>query len=395
MTPKRSRWSILAALLAVLALVAGACGDDDDDDAAQGDRTTTSAAAGGDGGEGVEGCEDAVTDPSDVSADREVARCEPGAPAPQPLPERARVRMSSAFRAEFVAPILLADHFGEFDKENLDFEFVELGFSDAITQLASGDIDVAVGGTEAAFFNAANAGIGLKWGMGNFFPPDAGDASVPQTGLWARRDAFSDPQDPDVADLAGKKMASAVGLGSSIAYPIAVAFEDAGVSLLDMQVEQIPSPDMVTALQNNAVQAAWLLDPYWLQAQQDPNLVLVAVQPPGEPIGGLYFGEHMFGEDRAKALAFTRAVIRTINTYLDGDYQQDDEVMQALAEATGTTAESLAQTPALVFDWEIRESTAERMQEFFIEFETVEYDEPIPDDEVVDRSLYLEAVGHA
>lgn len=381
----------LLAVLFAVALVGAACGDDDDEDGGDAAATsTTSAPGGGD----VEGCgEGASTDPADEAADREVARCEKGAPEPRPLEERATVRMSSAFKAEFVAPILLADHFGEFEKENIDFEFVELGFSDAISQIASKQIDVAVGGTEAALFNAVNGGVGIKWGMGNFFPPDAGDESVPQTGLWVRTDAFEDPDDPDLAELKGTKIASAVGKGSSIAYPIAQAFEDAGLSLNDLEFVQVPSPEMVTALQNDAVQSAWLLDPYWIQASQNPDLRLVATQPPGEPIGGLYFGEHMFGEDREKALAFVRAVIRTINTYLDGDYQADDEVMQALAEETGTTVEALSSTPSLVFDWEIREQTADRAQGYFIEFDVVEYDEPLPEDDVVDRSLYLEAVG--
>lgn len=382
----------LLAVLLGLALVGAACGSDDDEgDGAS--ATSTSVAA--DGGR-VEGCGDgASTDPEDTSPGRQVARCDAGAPAPRPLPERQTVRMSSAFKAEFVAPILLADHFGEFDKENLDFEFVELGFSDAISQIASKQIDVAVGGTEAALFNAVHNGVGIKWGMGNFFPPDAGDEAVPQTGLWVRNDAFENPDDPDLAELKGTKIASAVGKGSSIAYPIAVAFEDAGLSLNDLEFVQVPSPEMVTALRNDAVQSAWLLDPYWIQASESPDLRLVATQPPGEPIGGLYFGEHMFGEDREKALAFVRAVIRTINTYLDGDYQADDEVMQALAEETGTTVEALASTPALVFDWEIRAETASRAQGYFIEFDVVEYDEPMPEDDVVDRSLYLEAVGAA
>ena len=90
---------------------------------------------------------------------------------------------------------------------------------------------------------------------------------------------------------------------------------------------------------------------------------------------------------------FVRAYIRTVNTYLDGDYQQDDEVMAALAEVTGTPVESLANTPPLIFDWEIRERTAGLIQDLFIELGTVDYDEPIPSDQLVDRSLYLEAVG--
>ena len=36
--------------------------------------------------------------------------------------------------------------------------------------------------------------------MGNYFPPDAGDYSVPQTGLWCRKDSFTDPSNPDPAE---------------------------------------------------------------------------------------------------------------------------------------------------------------------------------------------------
>lgn len=380
--------------MVVLGLVAVACGGGGGGGAespAPSPTATGTAAAGG-----VEGCgRGAVTDPADLSADRQVARCEPGAPAPQPLAERQTIRLSSAFRAEFVAPILLAEAFGEFEKENLDFEFVELGFSDALPQIATGALDMAVGGTEAAFFNAVASGIDVRWALGNFFPPDAGDTSVPQTGLWVRRDVFSDPDNPDLSELKGRKVASAVGLGSVIAYPIALAFEPYGVSLLDLQIERIPSSEMVLALKNGAVDAAWLLDPYWIEAAEDPDLMLVATQPPGEPLGGIYFGGHLFGEKREAALAFVRAYIRTVNTYLAGDYQQDEEVMQALAEATGTSVEALAQTPSLVFDWEIRSGTTDRIQRFFLEFDVLDYDEALPEDRVVDRSLYLEAVGAA
>ncbi|HTF07511.1 MAG TPA: hypothetical protein VK659_04980 [Asanoa sp.] len=47
----------------------------------------------------------------------------------------------------------------------------------------------------------------------------------------------------------------------------------------------------------------------------------------------------------------------------------------------------------LEFDWEIRAGTTDREQAVFIELGTVDYDEPIAEDGVVDRSLYLEAVG--
>ena len=341
-----------------------------------------------------EGCgPESVSDPADLSPDRAPARCAPGFPEAQPLAERQTVTLSTAFRAEFVAPILLADALGEFDAENIDVEIQELGFADALPLMASGDVDIAVGGTEAAFFNAVSGGIEARWALSNFSPPDAGDTSIPQTGLWVRRDAFSDPENPDLAELADMTMASAVGNGSTIAYPIQAALEEAGLSLADVTVQQIPSDEMVTALENGAVQAAWLLDPYWIGISDSPDYALVATQPPGEPIGGLYFAPGFLADDHDTAVAFARAYIRTINTYLSGDYQTDADVMAALSEATGTEVDALAMTPSLEFDWEIRSGTTDREQAVFIELDTVEYDEPIAEDGVVDRSIYLEAVG--
>src|SRR5690606_19215799 len=129
------------------------CGDDGDDDQTSGTSAPSTTAGGGGGGGEVEGCgPDAYTDPTDMSVGRKVARCEPGYPAPQPLPEMTTINVSSAFRLEFNSPLLLADTLGELEKENLKMNFVNLKFSDAVPQMARGDIDVAVGGIEIALF---------------------------------------------------------------------------------------------------------------------------------------------------------------------------------------------------------------------------------------------------
>jgi NitT/TauT family transport system substrate-binding protein len=384
-------------MAAALSLLAVACGDDDEtgtsDTAVTSSSTATTGGVTGPAGE-VPGCgPEAVTDAADLAPGRPVARCEPGAPAPQPLAERTTVTLSSSSRAEFLAPVLLAEAYGEFDKENIDFEFVNLTFADAMPQLQSGDIDIGVGGAEAGFFNAASAGLDIKWALGNFFAVNGSNEDIPQSGLWGRRDVFSDPQAPDLAELEGTRLASAVGLSSATAFAIDVVLQEAGLSVLDVEVVQMPPADMVQALENGAVESAWLLDPYWSGPSQDPDFVLLAAQPPSEPFGGLFFGRRLLEEERDVGVAFVRAVIRTINTHLDGDYQQDAEVMADMAEVTGAPVESLLGTPALAFDWELREGTTTRLQQFFIDAGIIDRDEPLPEADVVDRSFYLEAVG--
>ena len=415
----------LLATLAVVAFAAAACGGDDDDGTATtaaasaetttaaevtttvADAATTTAAAtatsaapattagGGTATSapsgGAAGCENGTTDPTDLSVGRQPARCDPGYPEPQPLAERAKIVFANAFISEYVAPFILADSLGEFDKENLDVEIVNLSFEDALPQLATGTVDAINGAPSLAFYNAHASGVDVDWVLGNFFPPNAGDTSVPQTGLWARASVFSDPSNPDPKELEGHKVASAVGLASVISYPLSQAFSSAGADPTKMEYVQIPSADMATALENGAVDAAWMLDPFWTQFADNDDYVLVATQTPGEPIGGIFFGDRLLNQEREVGEAFARALIRTINTYLDGNYHDDPVVMAQIADITGITVEQMTRTPSLLFDWEIRDGTTTRAQEAFIGYALLT--SVIPEEELVDRDFYLTAVG--
>lgn len=396
---QRRQRTVLVALVAVLALVGAACGDDSDDDSeAAGDTTTTTEAA-SDGGE-VEGCgEGASTDPSDMSVGREVARCEPGAPAPQPLPEMTTIRVASAFRLEFNSPSLLADTLGELEKENLKMEFINLKFSDAVPQLANGQIDVAVGGIEVALFNAAKAGLPVKATLANYFPPHAGDYDEPQTGLWCRRDSFSTPDDPDLKEIEDMTLASSVGAGSVSFYYTTQEIIRQGVedfSLEGADIQAIPSVDTVPAMKNGAIDCGIILDPLWTELAGDEDYVLAATQTPGEPLGIYAFGKRLLEDSPEIGDAFTRAYIRTVNTYFDGDYHEDAEVMAEIAEVTGQSVEALTRVDSLVMDWEFREGTTTRIQEYLIGVGVITgYDTPVPEEDVVDRSFYERAVGAA
>lgn len=386
-----SRCGVAVAIVCLLVGATAACGDDSSP--ADG-STSDGGGAAQPSGEPVEGCSaEAATDPQASGADRPVARCEPGAPAAQPLAERASVVINMPAYVETSAFLLLADALGEFESENLDVEFTSLSFADALPQMATGDIDASLAGADAAWFNAVAGDIDVRWVTGNFTPPFAGDVETAQTGLWARRDAFSDPDDPDFSELAGSTLGSVVGPGGVIMYPITRALDEADLEVDSVEIQQLPPADVLQALQQGAVEAAWLLDPLWMELPDD-EFVLMATQPAGEPLGGLFFGSSLLGgDDRTVGDAVVRAVVRTVNTYLAGDYQTDDVVVDALAETTDLTAESITTTPSLTWDWEIRSGTTDRMQEIFMDLDSLAFDEQIPEDELVDRSFYLAAVG--
>jgi len=400
---------LLALTTAAAFVVMAACGGDDGGSSEPAETTaaeTTAAPEGTDApaateapaeGGFVEGCgPQSVTDPSIIDPARQVARCEPGFPAPQPLAERQKITISSSFRLEFNSPLLLAISQGEFEKENIEVEFINLSYSDSVPQLASGDIDMAVGGIELALFNAGNLDLPVRVTLGNYYPPFAGNYDEPQTGLWCRRDAFSNPDDPDLLETANVKWSSSVGKGSvSVYYSIAEIERRTGqdLDISNTVIEAIPNADALTALQNNAVQCAVLLDPFWLDIADDPAYFQAASQTPGEPLGQYSFGKRLL-ENRELGVAVARAFIRSVNTYFQGDYHSDDAVMDLISTEIERPVDALRLVPSLVMDWEVREGTTERVQQLFIDSGTItDFTTPVPEEKLVDRSFYLEAVG--
>ena len=304
--------------------------------------------------------------------------------------------MASAFKLEFNSPVLLADSLGEFAKENIKLELVNLSFADAVPQLASGQLDAAIGGIEIALFNAGNNNLPVKAVMGNYYPPDAGDTSIPQTGLWCRRDAFSTPAKPKLKE-AREPEVGVVGRQGSVAVYYSVEELRKKVpnfSVKNTEIAQIPSADIVTAMKNKAVDCGVLLDPIWLQVANDPAFFLAATQTPGEPLGIVAFGKTLLQDHPEVGVAFTRAVIRTINTYFNGDYHQNPAVLAEIAKVTNQPTANLTRTPSLVMDWELRKDTTTRIQELFIDLGVItEFKKPVPESKLVDRSFYLKAVG--
>jgi NitT/TauT family transport system substrate-binding protein len=384
------------ALLAIV-LMAGACGSSSKKSASSNGATTTSAAS--TNAKGVTGCESGYTDPSDTSPTRKVARCSAGNPAPKPLAQMTTINLSSSFRLEFMSPILVSDLLGELQKENLKLNFVTLSFADAVPQLAQGRLDAAVGGIEGALFNAGNQGLPVKMTLGNYFPKDAGNYDVPQTGLWCRRDAFKDQKSPDWTQVAHVRIASAVGKATTSAYYVGEMLKRRSGKDIDLSTaswQQIPSADQVLALKNKAVDCAILLDPLWASIKDDPNYVMAATQTPGEPLGGIFYGKSLLVDHPEVGVAFARAYIRTVNTYFNGDYHQNQQTVDALAKALNQPAANITKNPPLLFDWEIRKGTTDKIQTMFIHFGGIlQFSTPVAEDKIIDRSFYAKATGFA
>ncbi|WP_327152112.1 ABC transporter substrate-binding protein [Nocardia sp. NBC_01329] len=379
---RRTRTSLGLIFAAVLTLAVSACGSGDSGASRSAGPVTPRAAA----GLPVAGCVGGWTDPADRTPDREPARCEANSPQPQPLPGKTKLLVtSSTLQSEFMANVRLAIANGEFEKENLEVELKQVPAADSINLLASGKSDISVGAPDSAFFNGLTAGIDLRWVLGNYFSADDSKA-----GLWIRD---VDGRPGKISDLKGKNIGAIVGSGSVAMYPLTHGFADAGVDIDDVKFQSLPAADLVTSLENGAIPAAWLSDPYWTRISGQNGYTFAIGQPPAEPFGGIIFGPNMLKEKGDAGVAFVRALVRTVNTYLTGDYKADPAMAARVAEAVELPLEIIRQTPSMIFDWEIREGTSDRLQQSFQKTGVFKGSQILPESEVVDRSYYAEAVG--
>src|SRR5687768_10157308 len=120
----RKKWRALLVPLLGFALIASACGDDETDTTdtpnttLANTATTTPVTTGPANVATVAGCEKrGYSDPSNLSDNRQVARCDPGTPAPKPLAKKAdgtneKVVLASNFKLEFNSPIGLGMSLG-------------------------------------------------------------------------------------------------------------------------------------------------------------------------------------------------------------------------------------------------------------------------------------------
>lgn len=387
--PRPFRRTAVAALV-VLGLAAAACGGDDDDatpdpPAAEATTTTDAARAATTAPAGAPdpttpADEPATTEP--VSETTAPTETDGGKYAPQPLPERATVRIGLSAPLEYAAPLTFAEHFGEFEKENLDVEIVIT--QDSLTAMTAGDIDGTYGAPSAGFINAIAAGLDQRWVAGNYTSP-----ADSLSGLWMRKEVVGDP--PDLSKLAGTTTSNSQ-TGGVVTYFIDELLTGTGVTIDQLNFEKLAPADTLAALVNGALDGAWLIDPLYKEIENDPSLVFVGGQPLGEVGGGMIYGPPLLDPaNEAVGTAVLRAMRRAMDTYLQPGYKSDPEIVALLAELGGMPEESVLASDELQFDMTIADGLATRMQESWIRLGLIESGEAIPEDQVVDRR-FVEAV---
>lgn len=311
----------------------------------------------------------------------------PNTPVPQPLAEKEKVTVAVAIKgAEAYAQVLLADHFGEFAKENLDADIQVVPHPETVGLLQSGRADVTPAGGNIAFLNgiASGADIAIVGAM-----PTFPSAPASKAGFWVQPSMLDEAGEVDPCSFEGKKIAfgGPVGFGSAATLPFANYIGECDLGLSDINLAVVGGPDSLLALENGSIDAAYLPDPLW--ADPDAEGYAEFAIPFGEDTVGGYMMGPLRHENPDVADAILRALVRTTRTYLQGDYRSDPTVRSALEEVLGIPSSVLDVGSSLIFDPDMRFDPVllEPIQEMWLSAgDLLSYDEPLPAAEVVDQA---------
>jgi NitT/TauT family transport system substrate-binding protein len=237
--------------------------------------------------------------------------CAAGAAMGEPL--RVTVGITNALAD---VGFFIADKRGYFAEQNIKVSFVSFdAAARMIAPFASGDLDVGGGGVAAGLFNAVNRGVGMRI---------VADKSTSAPGLSTaalevRKDLATAGLYRGPSDLKGRKIAvPAPGTGTSTS--LNQFFTRHGFGLRDVDLAYMSFPQMVQALQNKAVDGAFLTEPGLTKALTDGAAELVAADDqmfPNHQIAVTLFSERFIKTDRKVAVGFMKAMLKGARDYND------------------------------------------------------------------------------
>jgi NitT/TauT family transport system substrate-binding protein len=358
----RSLYRSLSALLvlAVIASFVAACGDDDDDStptAASSAATATTAASPAAAGSPTEAAE--LTD------------------------------VTVGFIPVLIyGPLMMAKDKGYFEEHGLDVQFENLpGGSDMVILTANGDFDIGVGGAGPAYFNAVARGIDLK-----IIGPLHFEREPQATPLMVSKERFDSGELTTVADLEGLKVS--VNARGATEYWLDTALRTGGLTIEDIDLQQLPFPDVPAALESGALDAAMLGEPLATMAEQQGIAVRLDADFPAEFQPTFVWVNPEFAADQPELVTgFMAGMIQGCRDLWGDDWDSDENLaiinsytnvdVTLIREASRTWCEP---------NGEIKADDLATLQTFFMERGLLEYDEPLDVESLIDRTYVNEAL---
>ncbi|MDR7563132.1 MAG: ABC transporter substrate-binding protein [Armatimonadota bacterium] len=178
-----------------------------------------------------------------------------------------------------------------------------------IPLLATGQLHVGGGALDPAFINAIHQGIQLRVVAGKGIIRRGNGFNV----LLVRRELYERGV-RSIAGLRGRKLA-VTNLEGAVTFEVQEMLRTAGLTLRDVELVVLPNPDMPVALQNAAVDAAFVIEPVATYRLRSAVILMTADRVVNDfPIGVIFYGPAMLANPDL-AVRWMAAYIRGLRYY--------------------------------------------------------------------------------
>ncbi|HEV3087098.1 MAG TPA: ABC transporter substrate-binding protein [Candidatus Elarobacter sp.] len=278
------------------------------------------------------------------------------------------------------APVFVAVERGYLRDAGFDANLTPIvAGADSMSLVAQGQIDIAAAALSAAFYNAVNRGLEVKFVASTGYQPRKGQPSA----LLIRQDLYEGGL--RIPGLRGKKIGWIGNSGAASAYYVARILRKDGLRLTDIESLNIPNPEQQTALERKAIDALFTSAPFTEEFQQRHLATIVASPPPGIAAAGVFFGPALLRNHDAASAVMT--ALRKAAAEIGGNGFYAPANIDAYVKYTKQPAEIIKASPRYDFkpDLRIDQGTLEDMQREFVADNILTYKTPLNEVRLVAR----------
>ena len=289
------------------------------------------------------------------------------------------------------AAMYVAQERGLFEKYGLDVEINSVSSgTEAIAFLSEGQIDVGGIAIVTSLWNGWNQGLDIRIIAPGALEPFENSP----TKFIVSKELFDSGEVTSVADLEGLVVALAGGPGSGGEYLLSKALERGGLTIRDVEVQQIGNPDMPAAFENGSIAAGLLGSPFADQVIQGGfGVELEGDLSPGQMTVAFVGSGNFVNERPEVAQKFVLALTEAARL-MQGETYLDDENVAAYLGYVKSTEEAIRTGRAVIYDpnMAIPVDGLSDVEATHRSNGRTEYDDPINLSNVVDTSFAETAV---
>ncbi|WP_396655842.1 ABC transporter substrate-binding protein [Microbacterium sp.] len=271
------------------------------------------------------------------------------------------------------------------DEIGINLEMIQVNSgNESLTGVATGQFDVGFAGIGSGAYNAVDEGLPVRY----VAPMHAGyleDYFIISSQHADSPEAAADLAE-DMSDFAGQSFA-ANAPGVVTEALLGFALERVGLSMSEINLEHIPFPDQVVALANGGIAAGILSEPFPTQAEGNGAGYRPWETPDTEPMPftGIIYNTDWAEANPQLAEAFMEAYALAAADLAENGWDTP-EMLDLIEQYTGADPAVVAASRQhhIPADLSVDLDLVLRYQEFFMEQNSLNYDEIIPEEQIWD-----------